>query len=215
MRAAARPYNLSSGQQRKNCLKMQENTHKPSALFLIGMMASGKSTVGKALAARLGWDFFDVDREVERRTGVTVAEIFEKEGEAGFRRRETEMMAELTIRPGCIVAMGGGAPLFEVNRKLLKRGLVVRLLSTVADVLERTRFDTTRPLLRSEDPVAKIRELMLAREPVYAEVSDVEVSTTRTHPEVVADRILAMKEVQDVVREAEKRLGKDKREKQS
>ena len=194
---------------------MQENTHKPSALFLIGMMASGKSTVGKALAARLGWDFFDVDREVERRTGVTVAEIFEKEGEAGFRRRETEMMAELTIRPGCIVAMGGGAPLFEVNRKLLKRGLVVRLLSTVSDVLERTRFDTTRPLLRSEDPVAKIRELMLAREPVYAEVSDVAVSTTRTHPEVVADRILAMKEVQDVVREAEKRLGKDKREKQS
>lgn len=194
---------------------MQENTHKPSALFLIGMMASGKSTVGKALAARLGWDFFDVDREVERRTGVTVAEIFEKEGEAGFRRRETEMMAELTIRPGCIVAMGGGAPLFEVNRKLLKRGLVVRLLSTVSDVLERTRFDTTRPLLRSEDPVAKIRELMLAREPVYAEVSDVEVSTTRTHPEVVADRILAMREVQDVVREAEKRLGKDKREKQS
>lgn len=194
---------------------MQENTHKLSALFLIGMMASGKSTVGKALAARLGWDFFDVDREVERRTGVTVAEIFEKEGEAGFRRRETEMMAELTIRPGCIVAMGGGAPLFEVNRKLLKRGLVVRLLSTVSDVLERTRFDTTRPLLRSEDPVAKIRELMLAREPVYAEVSDVEVSTTRTHPEVVADRILAMKEVQDVVREAEKRLGKDKREKQS
>ena len=171
---------------------MQENTHKPSALFLIGMMASGKSTVGKALAARLGWNFFDVDREVERRTGVTVAEIFEKEGEAGFRRRETEMMAELTIRPGCIVAMGGGAPLFEVNRKLLKRGLVVRLLSTVSDVLERTRFDTTRPLLRSEDPVAKIRELMLAREPVYAEVSDVEVSTTRTHPEVVADRILAM-----------------------
>ena len=194
---------------------MQENTHKPSALFLIGMMASGKSTVGKALAARLGWDFFDVDREVERRTGVTVAEIFEKEGEAGFRRRETEMMAELTIRPGCIVAMGGGAPLFEVNRKLLKRGLVVRLLSTVSDVLERTRFDTTRPLLRSEDPVVKIRELMLAREPVYAEVSDVDVSTTRTHPEVVADRILAMKEVQDVVREAEKRLGKDKREKQS
>lgn len=194
---------------------MQENTHKPSALFLIGMMASGKSTVGKALAARLGWDFFDVDREVERRTGVTVAEIFEKEEEAGFRRRETEMMAELTIRPGCIVAMGGGAPLFEVNRKLLKRGLVVRLLSTVSDVLERTRFDTTRPLLRSEDPVAKIRELMLAREPVYAEVSDVEVSTTRTHPEVVADRILAMREVQDVVREAEKRLGKDKREKQS
>ena len=194
---------------------MQENTPKPSALCLIGMMASGKSTVGKALAARLGWDFFDVDREVERRTGVTVAEIFEKEGEAGFRRRETEMMAELTIRPGCIVAMGGGAPLFEVNRKLLKRGLVVRLLSTVSDVLERTRFDTTRPLLRSEDPVAKIRELMLAREPVYAEVSDVEVSTTRTHPEVVADRILAMKEVQDVVREAEKRLGKDKREKQS
>ena len=205
MRAAARPYNLSSGQQRKNCLKMQENTHKPSALFLIGMMASGKSTVGKALASR----------EVERRTGVTVAEIFEKEGEAGFRRRETEMMAELTIRPGCIVAMGGGAPLFEVNRKLLKRGLVVRLLSTVSDVLERTRFDTTRPLLRSEDPVAKIRELMLAREPVYAEVSDVEVSTTRTHPEVVADRILAMREAQDVVREAEKRLGKDKREKQS
>jgi shikimate kinase len=84
----------------------------PASIFLIGMMASGKSTIGRSLAQALGWPFFDVDREIEASTGVPVSLIFEKEGEAGFRSRETRMMAELTAKTGVVVAMGGGAPMY-------------------------------------------------------------------------------------------------------
>ncbi len=178
---------------------MTEQDRTPSAIFLIGMMASGKSTVGRCIAEKLGWDFFDVDREIESSTGVSIAYIFEKEGEAGFRSRETAKMAELTHRPRTVVAMGGGAPMFEVNRKLLKRGLVVYLTSTVSDVLERTRFDKSRPLLQAEDPVARVRNLLLERGPVYEAAADVKVATSRTHPQVVADRILALEAVQAAV----------------
>ncbi len=178
---------------------MTEQGKAPAAIFLIGMMASGKSTVGRCIAEKLGWEFFDVDREIEASTGVSIAYIFEKEGEAGFRSRETAKMAELTHRPRTVVAMGGGAPMFEVNRKLLKRGLVVYLTSTVSDVLERTRFDKSRPLLQAEDPVARVRKLLLERGPVYEATADVKVATSRTHPQVVADRILALEAVQAAV----------------
>ena len=176
---------------------METRKNTPTSIFLIGMMASGKSTVGRCLAEKLGWDFFDVDREVEASTGVSVADIFDKEGEQGFRSRETAKMAELTHRTGAVVAMGGGAPMFEVNRMLLKRGLVIYLTSTVSDVIERTRYDKTRPLLQAEDPVARVRNLLLTRGPVYEEVADVKVSTSRTHPQVVVERILTF----DVVRQ--------------
>ena len=100
---------------------------KPTSIFLIGMMASGKSTVGRRLAERLGWAFYDADREIEARCGVPISYIFEKEGEAGFRARETQMLAELTAKHHVVVATGGGAPMFEINRKLLARGLVIQL----------------------------------------------------------------------------------------
>lgn len=173
----------------------------PGAIFMIGMMASGKSTIGKHLAARLGWEFVDSDKAIEEACGVPISMIFEKEGEAGFRTRETIKVAELTSRPGVIVAMGGGVPMFEENRKLLKRGLVVQLQTTVSDVIERTRFDKTRPLLQAEDPIARVRSIMLERGPTYEAVADVKISTSRTNPHAVVEKLLDMPEVARVVAE--------------
>ncbi len=171
----------------------------PTSIFFVGMMASGKSSVGRYLAERIGWDFYDVDKVIEERTGVPVSYIFEREGEAGFRVRETRIMAELTARAGVVISMGGGAPMFEVNRKLLKRGLVVQLVVSVSDVIERTRYDSTRPLLQTADPVARIRSLMLERGPVYDEVCDVRVTTSRMNPHMVVDRLLSMEAVTDTI----------------
>ena len=174
-----------------------DNT-QPTSLFLIGMMASGKSTIGRILARSLGWPFLDVDREIEKRSGVAISTIFEMEGEAGFRARETQMMDELTSKEGVVVAMGGGAPMFEVNRKLLKRGFVIELRSSASDILERTRRDTSRPLLQAEDREKRIRDLLLERGPVYASVADASVITSRANPERLVEKILAIPEVADI-----------------
>ncbi|MDO4937197.1 MAG: shikimate kinase [Sutterellaceae bacterium] len=178
-----------------------DKTHdtQASTIILIGMMASGKSTVGRTLAKQLGWTFYDSDKEIEKRCGVPVSFIFEKEGEAGFRARETQMLAELTTQKGVVIATGGGTPMFEINQKLLQRGYVIQLTTTVSDVLERTKFDSARPLLQSEDKVARIRELLLARTPTYDAVCHKKIATTRIHPEVVAQKILALPEVQKIV----------------
>lgn len=171
---------------------------RPEIIILIGMMASGKSTVGHALADLLGWDFYDSDKEVEKRTGVPISFIFEKEGEAGFRSRETQMLAELTAKRRVVIATGGGAPMFEINRKLLTRGFVIQLATTVSDILERTQYDTSRPLLQSEDKVGRVRALLLERTPVYDGVCQAKIMTTRLPPAAVAQKILALEAVQDM-----------------
>ncbi len=171
----------------------------PANIFLIGMMACGKTTVGRHLAQRIGWRFVDVDRAIEERTGVPISFIFEKEGEAGFRSRETQMMAELAHLPGLVIATGGGAPMFEINRRLMAQGLVIELATTVSDIVERTQRDTSRPLLQAEDKIARIRELMLARGPVYESCCAHKVMTTRKAPEAVVDKILALDGVQEVI----------------
>ncbi len=183
---------------------MCEENKKPTAIFLVGMMAAGKTTVGKYLAQRLGWDFYDNDEEVEKQAGMTVSDIFAKEGEWGFRSRETAMLARLTSRPGSVLATGGGVPMFEINRKILRRGLVIQLMCRVSDVLERTRGDDTRPLLRSADPAGRIRLLMLEREPVYQSVSDIDISTSRISPNEVIDEILSLEKVKETIREFER-----------
>lgn len=164
------------------------------SVFLIGMMASGKSTIGRALAKKLGWDYYDVDKYVEEKTGVTVAEIFETEGEIGFRRRETEAMAYLTSLPRVVVSMGGGAPMFEVNRKLLARGLVIQLVVTVSDVIERTEHDRSRPLLSGSDKINRVRQILLDRGPTYDAVSDIRISTTRKNPNLILEELFLKKE---------------------
>ncbi len=123
------------------------------SVFLVGPMGSGKTAVGRQLARRLGYRFVDSDAEIERRTGVDIPFIFEKEGEAGFRVREREVIDELSGQAGIVLATGGGAVLAEESRRrLAERGAVVYLEATVDEQLARTRRGRHRPLLFTEDP---------------------------------------------------------------
>ncbi|MDH5360808.1 MAG: shikimate kinase AroK [Gammaproteobacteria bacterium] len=150
-------------------------------IFLVGLMGAGKSTIGKQLAKVLHKEFVDSDREIEAQTGATIPLIFELEGEEGFRRRECEMIDRLTRQADTVLATGGGAILNEENRKVLReRGLVVYLHATVDQLLERTRMDRNRPLLQTEDPRARLEELLEARDPLYRDVADITVDTGKS-----------------------------------
>jgi len=141
-------------------------------------MGSGKTAVGRQLARELDLDLVDSDAEIEKRTGVDISYIFEKEGEAGFRVREREMIAELTGRDAIVLATGGGAVLDPDSCRLLAEcGTVVYLRTTIAQQLERTRHTRHRPLLLDRDPETVLTELMQTREPLYEEVADLTVST--------------------------------------
>lgn len=148
------------------------------SIFLIGPMGAGKSAVGRQLARMLRLRFFDSDAEIEARTGVDIPFIFEKEGEEGFRRREREVMAELTALEGIVLATGGGAVLDPESRRVLaSRGLVVYLEASVEQQLERTRASGHRPLLDTPDPAGRLARLMQEREPVYRELAAMVVNT--------------------------------------
>ncbi len=150
----------------------------PENIFLVGLMGAGKTSVGKTLARRLHKAFLDTDQEIERTTGVKIPVIFEIEGEAGFRAREARLLADLVQRRNIVLATGGGVVLAEPNRQLLtEHGTVVYLRASVEDLWERTRYDKNRPLLRTEDPVAKLNELFIQRDPLYREVADLIVDT--------------------------------------
>ncbi|MBK9161303.1 MAG: shikimate kinase [Nitrosomonadales bacterium] len=145
-------------------------------LILVGMMGSGKTTMGRALAGHLGKVFVDSDEEIRHRTGVTIQHIFDVEGEAGFRQRESAAIADLVKRENIVLATGGGAVLDEQNRELLKQnGIVVYLKASVHDLLQRTRRDRNRPLLQTDDPRAKLTELFHQRDPLYRQVADIVV----------------------------------------
>lgn len=147
-------------------------------IILIGMMGAGKTTVGKLLAQHLGKTFVDCDEEIQHRTGVTITHIFDIEGEAGFRQRETTAIEELVKRDNIVLATGGGAVLREQNRESLRRnGVVVYLKSTPADLWQRTRHDRNRPLLQTADPRTKLKELFAERDPLYAQTADIVMPT--------------------------------------
>jgi shikimate kinase len=149
-----------------------------SNIFLVGPMGAGKSTVGKQLAKSLGRDFYDSDKEIEKRTGVSIAWIFEMEGEAGFRLRERKVIDELTELKNIVLATGGGAVLAEENRRALRaRGYVVYLSASVEQLLRRTNKDKNRPLLQTGHPEDKITGLMAERAPLYKDVADIELRT--------------------------------------
>ncbi len=149
-----------------------------NSIFLIGPMGSGKSAVGRALARALDRDFLDSDTEIESRTGVDIAYIFEKEGESGFRRRETEIIDELTGRDDTVLATGGGAVLVPENREVLdSRGTVVYLHTTVEQQLKRTRRAKNRPLLETGDRLETLQSLMEVRDPLYRSIADIIVDT--------------------------------------
>ena len=164
----------------------------PPSIFLVGPMGSGKSAVGKALARMLGMRFVDSDAEIARRTGVDITFIFEKEGEERFRERERDVIDELTLERGIVLATGGGAILLAENRaRLAGRGIVVYLEASVAQQTERTRHGRNRPLLLHADPAARLHELMAAREPLYRSIAGLLVPTDRRKVQAVAEHIAA------------------------
>lgn len=147
-------------------------------MFLVGPMGAGKSAVGRRLARLLGCRFVDSDEEIVARTGVDIAYIFEREGEAGFRQRERDVIDDLSRQPGIVLATGGGAVLLPENRaRLAGRGTVVYLQASVAQQLARTRHTSHRPLLQTADPAARLAELMAVREALYREVASVVIAT--------------------------------------
>jgi shikimate kinase len=148
-------------------------------IYLIGPMGSGKTAVGKQLAKDLGLTFLDSDLEIEKRTGVDIPYIFEKEGEAGFRAREAAVITDLCKLEGVVVATGGGAILSEQNRKqLAATGLVIHLRTEVEEQLKRTRRAHNRPLLANGNRRETLERLAAAREPLYAEIADFSVDTS-------------------------------------
>lgn len=160
-------------------------------VFLIGPMGSGKTAVGKQLARLLHLHFYDSDAEIEHRCGVDIPYIFEKEGEPGFREREREVIDSLTQQPDVILATGGGAVLLPQNREhLATRGRVVYLQTCVEQQLERTRHGRQRPLLYTEDPERKLRELLAFRAPLYESIAALVVCTDGRQVRAVAEEVV-------------------------
>ena len=150
----------------------------PRNIFLVGPMGAGKSAVARHLARSLHLSFIDSDDEIEARTGVDIPFIFEKEGEAGFRKREAVVIEDLTGNDGVVLATGGGAILDAENRKFLGgRGFVVYLYTTVEQQLRRTARGRERPLLEHGDRREILESLLEIRDPLYREVADLVVET--------------------------------------
>jgi len=159
----------------------QVNSSDPAdvpSIFLVGMAGAGKSTIGRLLARRLDREFVDLDHALETRCGVRITDIFEIEGEAGFRRREAQLLDECTQRRGLVLATGGGAVLAPENRQRLRsRGTVVYLRVALKELTRRLEHDRARPLLQGADPKERIRSLLQAREPLYADVAHMTLDT--------------------------------------
>jgi len=175
---------------------MAVDTGRPApgalSIFLIGMPASGKSTVGRHLARAAGLRFVDCDRELESRAGVSIPQIFEAEGEPAFRRRESQLLDELSRLPGLVLATGGGVVLDPANREHLReRGFAIYLEASVDEILRRTRSDTSRPLLRTSDPRVRIEALLAEREPLYRSIAHCTFHSGSNHPRRLAARMLA------------------------
>jgi shikimate kinase len=159
-------------------------------IFLVGLMGSGKTTIGKLLARARGVDFIDSDHEIIARCGVSIPTIFEIEGEEGFRRRECAVIEDLSARQGIVLATGGGAVLKEENRACLKtRGTVVYLRAQPQELYLRTRHDKNRPLLQTDDPLKKLQELYALRHPLYMEAADIVLDTGRQSVHALVQRL--------------------------
>lgn len=161
-----------------------------SNIFLVGPMGAGKTTVGRRLAEARGLEFIDSDHEVEARTGVDIAYIFEKEGEAGFRRREAAAIAELTRRQGLVLATGGGAVLDADSRKALAaQGFVVYLHASIDQQQARTDRSDNRPLLQGGNRRETLERLFLIRDPLYREIADLVLHTDGRNARALAREI--------------------------
>ncbi len=165
-------------------------------LVLIGYRATGKTTLARHLAERLGWDWIDADVEIENRAGKSIARIFADQGEPAFRDLEAQVIAELCDRPRLVVAAGGGAPLREESRRAMRKsGHVVWLTAKPETILARMAGDATtadrRPSLTNRPPLVEIVQLLEGREPMYRESAHLIVDTEGKSPELLADEVLA------------------------
>ena len=164
--------------------------HPSPNVFLVGPMGAGKTTVGRRLAEVRGLAFLDSDHEIETRTGVDIAFIFEKEGEAGFRKREKQAIDELTQGSNIVLATGGGAVLDADNRRhLAARGFVVYLRATVDHQLRRTGHSDNRPLLQTPDRRGTLESLFAIRDPLYREIADLTIDADGRNARALASEI--------------------------
>ena len=168
---------------------MDCNRQQP-LIVLIGPMGAGKTTIGKLLAQQLGYQFYDSDSEIEACAGASISWIFDKEGEAGFRQRETKTIDRLSQCHYTVLATGGGAVMTPANHPYLKRGFVIYLRAEVDVQYERTCRDRNRPLLQTENPKQRLTELFTLRDPVYRELADITITTGQTSPKKMIQVIL-------------------------
>ena len=162
-------------------------------IFFVGLMGAGKTTIGKLLAKKLKKTFYDTDHEIEKKLGVKVSVIFELEGEEGFRKRETQMIDELTSKKDIILATGGGAVLSEENRRLLKeRGKVIYLNAKPQHLAKRMAFDKDRPLLQKGNMLDTLNNLYQERHPLYLGVSSFVVDTGQQKTQTIINKIEAL-----------------------
>lgn len=158
-------------------------------IFLVGMMGAGKTTIGKRLARQLECEFADIDQKIEKSTGVSVSTIFELEGEAGFRKRESAFVRQL-VDDGIprVIATGGGAILNPMNRAIMAaHGFVVYLHASPELIAVRTRHDKSRPLLQVSDPLARIHTLLVQRDPLYRECANLTVQSGTGIQSLISD----------------------------
>lgn len=165
-------------------------------ISLVGLPGSGKSTVGRHLARRLGVSFLDSDVQIERELGCSIKAYFEREGEAGFRSIETSVLASLVDGGAGVLSTGGGAVLKAENRRLLAdKTHVVYLRSSPDEIWRRLRHDRSRPLLQVEDPLEKLRSLFEERDPLYREVAHYTIETGRPSVATLVNMIVMQLEL--------------------
>jgi shikimate kinase len=165
---------------------------KHKNIFLVGFMGAGKSTVGKILAEKTGYSFYDADQYIEEKAGTTITQIFAEHGEPYFRDLESEATQELAKNQNQVIATGGGVVQRDRNWDAMKEnGVTVYLKASVETIWERIKDDTTRPLLQVENPVETARELLNKRTPMY-EKADIIVLTDNLSLEQAADEILSL-----------------------
>lgn len=156
-------------------------------IYLVGPMGAGKSTIGRILAEELGYEFIDVDREIEERAGVDIPWIFDQEGEAGFREREAAVLREVSTQDRILVSTGGGVVGREQNRQFMReQGTVIYLYTSVPEQVRRVGRDRRRPLLQQGDPVEVLTRLMSERDPLYRAVAHQVIDTDGRSPRGVA-----------------------------
>jgi shikimate kinase len=169
-------------------------------LALVGLPGSGKSTVGRQLARRLGWTFTDSDHEIEQRIGCSISSFFAREGEPAFRDVEESVIAELMQSTRGVIATGGGAVLRPANRERLRAGAqVIYLRSTPEEVHRRVRHDRNRPLLQVADPMARLRALYEERDPLYRETAHFVIETGRPSVSALVSMILSQLELAGLI----------------